>query len=130
MLEYVQLDAWGNTHDLCIEAGRYSYGGSLFMGLYEKTEDGELDPFSDLTVNLPDCGSDRNCAFVDTNNLPEAEKLITEYGLGKRTGRMGRSDFCTYPEYEFYPEALEKYCLNPEALMGPVIKNMERNDAR
>lgn len=130
MPEFLQLEDWGSIHNICIEIGRYSYGNGLFIGLYEANENNELEPYADLTVNLPGFGTDKNCAFVDTNNLPESERLISDYGLGKRTERVARSGFCLYSEYEFDPAALEKYCLNPEALKEPVLSHMERNDAR
>ena len=130
MPEFMQLEDWGSVHNICIEIGRYSYGNGLFIGLYEFTENDGIEPYADLTVNLPGFGCGKNCAFVDSNNLPEAERLISDYGLGKRTGQVGRSGFCLYSEYEFDLAALEKYCLNPETLKEPVPDYKERNDAR
>ena len=90
----------------------------------------ELEPYATLTVNLPEQGGGKNFAFVDTNNFPEAPKLISENKLGKPTGNFGYSGYCTYPEYEFDPSALEKFCLNPEDLAERPAKNKERNEAR
>lgn len=67
------------------------------------------DPYAILTVNLtssPISGPD--CAYVDTNNLPEAEKFIKARGLGEPTGMMAASGFCTYPEYKFNLDKLEE----------------------
>ena len=129
-LQFMQHEAWGKNRELCIEAGRYSMGGGLALQLYEKTGYVELEPYATLTVNLPGHSSGKNCAFVDTNNFPDAPRLISENRLGRPTGDFGYSGYCTYPEFEFDPAALEKFCLNPEDLQERSVKNKERNDAR
>ena len=129
-LQYMQLEAWGGLHELCIEAGKYSMGGGLALQLYERTDYADIEPYTTMTVNLPEYGCGKNCAFVDTNNFPVAPKLISDYKLGKPTGKFGHSGYCAYPEYEFDPAALEKFCLNPEDLREQPVKNKERNDAR
>ena len=129
-LEYMQFEAWGDVHELCIEAGHYSHGNGLFLQLYEKCGDGELEPYATLTVNLPDHACGKNRAYVDTNNFPAAMSLISEYKLGKLTGNIGASGYCNYPEYEFNLAEIEKHCLNPEELFDRKPQNKERNDAR
>lgn len=129
-LQFIQLEAWGKNRELCIEAGRYSMGGGLALQLYEKSGYVELEPYVTLTVNLPEQGGEKNRAFVDTNNFPAAPKLIFENKLGRPTGNFGYSGYCAYPEYEFDPAALEKFCLNPEDLQERPAKNKERNEAR
>lgn len=129
-LQYMQLEAWGGLHELCIEVGKYSIGGGLALQLYERTDYTDIEPYTTMTVNLPEYGCGKNCAFVDINNFPVAPKLISEYKLGKPTGRFGHSGYCTYPEYQFDPKVLEKYCLNPEDLKTLTAKNKERNEAR
>ncbi len=128
--EYMQFEAWGDVHELCIEAGHYSRGNGLFLQLYEKCGDGELEPYATLTVNLPDHSCGKNRAYVDTNNFPAAMSLISEYRLGKLTGNIGASGYCDYPEYEFNLAEIEKHCLNPEELFDRTPKNKERNDVR
>ena len=129
-LEYMQFEAWGDVHELCIEAGHYSRGNGLFLQLYEKCGDGELEPYATLTVNLPDHSCGKNRAYVDTNNFPAAMSLISEYRLGRLTGNIEASGYCNYPEYEFNLAEIEKHCLNPEELFDRTPKNKERNDAR
>ena len=63
-------------------------------------------------------------------NCYDAARLISENKLGKPTGDFRYSGYCVYPEYEFDPATLEKFCLNPEELQERPIKNKERNDAR
>lgn len=129
-LEYMQFEAWGAVHELCIEAGHYSRGNGLFLQLYERYGNGELEPYATLTVNLPDYRCGKNRAYVDTNNFPDAMSLISEYKLGKLTGNIGASGYCSYPEYEFDLAEIEKHCLNPEELYDREPKTKERNDAR
>lgn len=128
-LEYMSFEAWGSTHETCIEVGQYSYGGGLAMELYERY-DGDLEPYANVTVNLPDYGCRKNCAFVDTNNFPNAEKLIADYKLGNPTGNIGFSGYCSYPEYEFDMAEISKHCLNPEFLQEKETVHKERNDVR
>lgn len=130
MPELMQLEAWGNVHDLCIEAGTYAFGGGLFLQLYEVHKNGEMEPYSNLTVNLPGLGESGSNAYIDINNFPEAEALISEYGLGKPTGKVGHSGYCIYPEYKFDLSKAEKYCLNPEELKKHKTMQKERNEAR
>ena len=47
-------------------------------------------------------------AYVDTNNLPEALKLISAYNLGEVVG-SGVSGFCTYPLVKFNMNELKKH---------------------
>jgi len=62
-----------------------------------------------LTVNLAYSLQKDNLAFVDVNNLPEAEDFIKEYGLGKFTGSYGASGFVDdYPLYEFDLERIKE----------------------
>lgn len=47
-------------------------------------------------------------AYIDTNNCPWAVEFIEKEGLGKRTGRMGRSGYCTYPVVKFDMEKVKE----------------------
>ena len=55
-------------------------------------------PFATLTVNLG-FHLPEELAFIDTNNLPDAEKFIAENDLGTATGVVVESGFCSYPQY-------------------------------
>mgnify|MGYP000915918619 CR=1 FL=1 len=129
-LEYMQFEAWGSNHMACIHLSNYTYGGGIALDLYEKCGDGEFEPYSNITINLPDYRLHKNCAFVDTNNFPEAINLIHKYKLGKPTGNIGYSGYCTYPEYEFDMAEIGKYSIDLEMLQGINEKSKERNGAR
>ncbi len=117
-LECMVFENWGTTHELYVEAGRYVHGNGLFLQLYEKGDYDGLEPYANLTVNLMGYSCGKNCAYVDTNNFPEAITLISEYKLGKRTGNIGVSGYCNYPEYEFDMTEIKRFCLNPEELFN------------
>ena len=50
------------------------------------------------------------CALLDVNNLPmhELESLLEDNHIAEPTGDFRASGFVIYPEYRFFPEALEK----------------------
>ncbi len=62
-----------------------------------------LAPYSDITVNLPECKREAGCQFIDINNNDSGIlDWLEENIFGKRTGRSAASGFCTYPEFDFY----------------------------
>ena len=128
-LQFMQHHAWGNTYDLCIEVSSYMYGGGLAMEIYDRSE-GDLEPFSNLTVNIDARLSGPDCAFVDTNNFGTAEELIRNNKLGKPTGRVGYSGYCSYPEYRFDMKEIYKYCINPDDIPAIEPKKKERSHER
>ena len=66
------------------------------------------EPYGMLTVNLTDTLPE-DMAYVDTNNIANAEEFIKEYKLGEPTGKVMRSGFCEYPLYRFDLETVNKY---------------------
>lgn len=92
---------------------QYMMNGNMYIGLVSKDEDGYLEPYSDLTVNLDRKVPDY-CAYVDVNNMPEAEKFISENELGYFTGLVQRSGYCMYPLYSFNADKLRELC--PEGM--------------
>lgn len=128
-LQFMQHHAWGNTYDLCVEVSSYMYGSGLAIELYDRT-DGDLEPYSNLTVNIDARLSGPDCAFVDTNNFGTAEELIRNNKLGKPTGRIGYSGYCSYPEYRFDMKEIYKYCINPDDIPAIEPKKKERSYER
>lgn len=126
-MEYMKLTTWGDTYDLCAQIGQYVHGNGLAIQLHFKNGDA-LEPYATMTVNLKNCPTGENRAFVDTNGFPEVVKLIDEYKLGKPTGRRGLSGYCIYPEYEFDRKELEKYAIKPPPKKKE--KRKDRDEAR
>ena len=96
-----------NPYDTSIEyevtpiRTKYMDEGNLAISL--ECEDGE--PYGMLTVNL-DSDLPEDMAYVDTNNIPDAEDFIERNGLGTKTNFNKVSGFCIYPLYRFNLEKL------------------------
>ena len=97
----MKISNWGNEYEVRIKEAEY-YNGNLAIML--ECYDGEYgfwEPYGNLTVNFEDPLPD-GYAYVDTNNMPNAEEFINKYNLGEHTGECKASGYCTYPLYKFY----------------------------
>lgn len=89
------INSYGMIYD--VEPVRLTYlNGNLCIRLMCKTG----EPFGTLTKNL-DFKLAENEAYVDTNNIPDAERFIKDNNLGVKLKKIGRSGFCEYPLYQF-----------------------------
>ena len=71
-------------------------------GLAILLEDNEGETMEELTVSFGEFIGTKNCAYVDTNNIPEdVIASLVEAGYMKDTGLTKRSGFCVYPLYQF-----------------------------
>ena len=103
-----KIQAWGEEYKVRAIKAKYTTNGNLAIQLIcEDEEYGGWEPYGGLTVNL-NKKLPPNQAFVDVNNIPNAESFIEENGLGKSIGDFGLSGFCIYPIYEFDLEKLEE----------------------
>lgn len=83
-----------------LQVGSYVYGDNLAVQMI-RWEDGESEPWADLTVNLDGVRA-KDHAFIDTNGLgEEIQSWIKKTGIAEPTGNFQRSGFCVYPEYRF-----------------------------
>lgn len=102
---------WGTTPDCFLNVSRYSNNDHIAISVWSESE----GPFSGLTVNLRETiRYPKNFGYVDTNNFPGAEELIERLGIGKWTGGLFSSGFCTYPLYEFDEKAIERWTTKGE----------------
>lgn len=85
----------------------YWCDGSLAIILRDAEGGPYGEPYGKLTVNLG-YKLNKNCAFVDVNNMPGAIKFIEKYKLGEDTGIRERSGFCIYPMYKFNVDMMEE----------------------
>lgn len=96
-------------------------------------EDGVLEPFAGLTVNI-DAPAPDYCGYLDTNNLSNVEKFVTENDLGEFTGLTGRSGYCEYPLYLFNVNKLREFCPDQMAAyehsIGVTVKETEKEKNR
>lgn len=101
-----ELDAYFKKDTYCFKKQNRMYLGMLTID----PDFGFLEPFCDVTVNLPrEMLTGKNCAFVDTNNAPFLPRFLVENGLAEPTGNFGFSGYCAYPEYRFNMEEINKH---------------------
>ena len=109
-MKIFDLESYGRTHKIQLNITSYNEG-NLAISM-TSWEDGEPEPWSSLTVNMPSCRP-RNCAYIDTNNNDqEILAWIIQNGLAVPTGNTAYSGYCEYPEYRFRPDILEQ--IDPE----------------
>ena len=108
MLDFVSR--FGGKIKVAFRLAKYTSNKRLFVGILAD-EDGFLEPWTDLTVNMPDTElSDENCVFIDTNNNgSDIVFWLMENGLGNPTARWAYSGFCSYPEFRLDFDRLEQF---------------------
>lgn len=100
------INCYGNSYEVFCRITKYATNNALAIQLVMDTG----EPFGNMTVNLEGIPNE-DCAYLDTNNMPEVEEIVKKYHLGEPTGRYGQSGFCTYPEYKFNMKELYKYTM-------------------
>ncbi len=95
-------------YEVELDIETYQDNGRIFIGLI-MNEDDYPEPFGVVTVNI-DAPAPNYCGYLDTNNLPDVEKFITENDLGEFTGITGMSGYCVYPLYMFNVDKLRELC--------------------
>ena len=111
---------WGTDENVSIRISSYPGNKALYIGLVSNT-DGYDEPYGDVSVNLAHAAPEY-CAYVDTNNMPELEKFITDNRLGEFTGMTQGSGFCSYPLYLFDADRLRELCPEGMAMYERQIK--------
>lgn len=94
--------------EILLEVASYCYGENLAILMYHK-EDGELEAFGDLTVNLPAYSLDPNEAFIADFDSKSKLAFIKQHKLGKVLPWKGRSGFCEYAVVAFDLNRLSQY---------------------
>ena len=88
---------FGVYEGVYLQVGKYQADDSMANQAWNQQE----GPIATLTVCLSDRSLEEGEAYIDTNNCPWAVDFIEQEKLGKRTGRTGRSGYCTYPVVKF-----------------------------
>ena len=91
-----------NGEKVTLIVSTYASYNNLYVGLISEGE-----PYADITVNLEHL-TDPCTAFVDTNNLPNIEKFLTDNHIAEYLGTIQTSGYCAYPLYRFNPEIINK----------------------
>lgn len=89
------------------EAYESGLGSPIAMSLYSIDEEAEgeieVELYTDVTTHLPQIKRSAGCQFIDTNNNgADIIDWLEQNKFGERTGNVGSSGFCTYPEFNFY----------------------------
>lgn len=93
-------------NDCYLVRDEYLYGGGLSLRINSL----EAGPMAYLTVNLvQDLPHRDKRAYLDINNNPWAEELVTQLGIARPMGKFRRSGLCIYPLYEFDMGETSKY---------------------
>ena len=100
-----KLKMFDTEYEVDARASEYSSNRRLAVVLYETGGIGEV--FGILTVNLSHEPCPEGHAYIDTNNIPGAEKFIRDNKLGEFTGEFGFSGFCSYPLYRMNVEKMK-----------------------
>lgn len=87
-----------------VEYYSHGLGSPIVLSLHSyNMKENEFEPYTDITVNLPDCKRSAGCQFIDTNNNdPSILDWLEKNDFGYHTGKTGQSGFCTFPEFNFY----------------------------
>lgn len=112
-----------------LEIAQYWNNGGMYIGLVAYDEEGMSEPYADLTVNLHVKAPDY-CAYLDTNNLGDAEEFIKKNGLGEFTGFIGKSGKCEYPLYMFHADKLRELCPEQMAVYEAKIASKTQHTER
>lgn len=85
--------------EITLKVSSYAYGNGIAVLMYSQSE-GELELFSDLTVNLPGgYGLKPQEAFVSGDFTRDKLAFIQENRLGKVLPGQARSGFATYTRW-------------------------------
>lgn len=90
---YLQIDYKGQLLDL--EVLKYNNSDRIAIQAYTKTK----EPFDVLTINVPafDNMFDDTYIFLNTNHVPDIDKVLEKAGMIERTSYRIQSGYYTYP---------------------------------
>lgn len=97
----------GTTEKVGLDIKWYQ-NGNLCIRL-TTDENGYPEPLAKLTVNCGDVLPEYY-AYLDTNNIQNAENFVIQNGLGESAGSIQRRGYCVYPLYKFSASALHSLC--------------------
>lgn len=108
---------WEYGHEeLALEVAAYAYGNRLYIGLLHQ-EEGQMESFANLTVNLPYSEAEINEAYIEDFASKSKLAFIKKHKLGKILPEMGFSGYVRYAKVafdlerlaEFDPEGVERF---------------------
>ena len=90
----------GKDYDLCIHSEFYEKDYSFLISIFGFDDDGKVYSFRNLTTCVPNSNLDENEFCVKIDSWREADRFITETGLGTNTGRIVNWDNERYLVYK------------------------------
>ena len=105
----IEFEFLGEKHTARFWRSEYVNNGNLYVGAITYDEEYKCwEPWSDVTVNLPDIHLDKDEAFINVNNCaPEIIKALKKAKLIKDTNVVMSSGYCIYPLYKFTKKFFE-----------------------
>jgi hypothetical protein len=123
---------YGGDSEIQLDIQQYANNGRLAISM-NTFEAGYPEPYGSLTVNI-DAPAPDYCGYLDINNFANAEKFVTENGLGKFTGLTAKSGYCAFPLYMFNATKLRELCPGQmevyEKSLGACSKTPEKAKSR
>ncbi len=89
-----------NATELAVKVSTYCQGNRLYVGLYNQGDAG-LEPFSNLTVNLPYLPAEFNEGYINWNGSQNLLEFIERHQLGMVLPEKGYSGYCKFAKVAF-----------------------------
>lgn len=89
-----------NATELAVKVSTYCQGNRLYVGLYNQGDAG-LEPFSNLTVNLPYLPAEFNEGYINWDGSQNLLEFIGRHQLGKVLPEKGYSGYCKFAKVAF-----------------------------
>lgn len=89
----IKFEFLGSEYEVFLTLEEYAMGG---LAVQAFTTEGE--PWSTVSVNLPDYTTAEDEIFADTSNGMELWSKLVQEGILTPTGEIGYSGFCSYPK--------------------------------
>ncbi len=97
-----------NAVEVAVTVSSYKVGERLYIGLYSLGDAG-LEPFSNLTINLPYSPAGVNEGYIERNDCKNLVEFIERYQLGRILPEKGYSGYAEYVKAAFDLDKLAEY---------------------
>ena len=98
-MKTLEVNCYGNKFDVWFYTNTYANNGTMYIGAMCKDEDGNVDYYGDVSVNLSHGRVDNDNEFyADINNSKELIKTMLEAKLIEDLDETCSSGYCIYPK--------------------------------
>ena len=113
MRKKVIYDWYYGQEELFLKVDSYAYGDGLYVGMCS-IKDGQIEPFGDLTVNIPLGPMEYNEALIEDMHSKDKMNLFEKYELGEVLPTTRSSGYAIYSMVAFDLDRLAEY--DPEGV--------------